>query len=278
MLLGYRFETYGEGSELCRLSSGGTRLTPRSDAASFTRGSYFRMDGPGVFRLTARKFPGFSPRLMEHSALHLHELDSDPHQASAGALAHLEEELGTRPARSLRTFQDVGNQVATSIPNALHYARTKGHASRGTRSLLVGSSAGIRWCGDRTVSAGEVLGSAATGNRGDRWMGQALCAALRLQGRTVRRPGAAARSDAACKPWMRIACGRPCRADFPELTQGADTVFHLAALSKPWGREQDFEAINFHATERLLAARAAAGAGPSSTPRHPRSSRPGGTG
>jgi 3-oxoacyl-[acyl-carrier-protein] synthase III len=143
-LLGYRFETYGEGSELCRLSSGGTRLTPRSDAVSFNRGSYFRMDGPGVFRLTARKFPGFLSRLMEHSALDLHELDTViPHQASAGALAHLKKSLGNATCEVVETFQDVGNQVATSIPNALHHARTKGQLSRGTRSLLVGSSAGI---------------------------------------------------------------------------------------------------------------------------------------
>lgn len=143
-LLGYRFETYGEGTELCRLSSGGTRLTPRSDAASFTRGSYFRMDGPGVFRLTARKFPGFLSRLMEQCAFDLHELDTViPHQASASALAHLKKSLGNATCAVVETFQDVGNQVATSIPNALHHARTKGQLRRGTRSLLVGSSAGI---------------------------------------------------------------------------------------------------------------------------------------
>jgi len=143
-LLGYNFETYGAGSDLCRLSSGGTRLTPRSEPASFAAGSYFRMDGPGVFRLTARKFPGFLTRLMAQSGLDLHELGTViPHQASAGALAHLRKSLGNATCTIIETFRDVGNQVATSIPNALHHARTSGQLERGSKSLLVGSSAGI---------------------------------------------------------------------------------------------------------------------------------------
>lgn len=143
-LLAYRFETYGEGSELCQLGAGGTRLTPRSDAAAFARASYFRMDGPGVFRLTARKFPGFMTRLMGQSGLDLHELDTViPHQASAAALAHLRKSLGNATCAVIETFREVGNQVATSIPNALHHARTSGLLGRGSRSLIVGSSAGI---------------------------------------------------------------------------------------------------------------------------------------
>jgi 2-alkyl-3-oxoalkanoate reductase len=105
------------------------------------------------------------------------------------------------------------------------------------------------------VSAGEVLGSAALVTGATGGLGQALCAALRLQGRTVRATG---RSCEVGRRLQAMGC-EFVAADlaapiFPELTQGADTVFHLAALSKPWGREQDFEAINFHATERLLAA------------------------
>lgn len=43
------------------------------------------------------------------------------------------------------------------------------------------------------------------------------------------------------------------------LVAGADTVFHLAALSSPWGRRAEFEAINVTATARLLEAAKAAG-------------------
>lgn len=43
------------------------------------------------------------------------------------------------------------------------------------------------------------------------------------------------------------------------LTAEVDTVFHLAALSSPWGRRRDFTAINVDATARLLAAARRAG-------------------
>jgi 2-alkyl-3-oxoalkanoate reductase len=36
------------------------------------------------------------------------------------------------------------------------------------------------------------------------------------------------------------------------LVRQQDVVFHLAALSSPWGRAADFEAINLHATRELL--------------------------
>ena len=43
------------------------------------------------------------------------------------------------------------------------------------------------------------------------------------------------------------------------LCRGVDTVFHLAALSAPWGRRADFHAINVDAVARLAAAARAAG-------------------
>ena len=43
------------------------------------------------------------------------------------------------------------------------------------------------------------------------------------------------------------------------LVEGIDTVFHLAALSSPWGARADFEAINVEATRRLLDAARNAG-------------------
>ncbi len=45
------------------------------------------------------------------------------------------------------------------------------------------------------------------------------------------------------------------------LMQGVDSVFHLAALSSPWGRVADFEAANVTATLRLMAAARAADVG-----------------
>lgn len=47
--------------------------------------------------------------------------------------------------------------------------------------------------------------------------------------------------------------------DFAAMLDGVQTIFHLAALSSPWGRRAAFEAINVTATHRLLAAARAAG-------------------
>lgn len=47
--------------------------------------------------------------------------------------------------------------------------------------------------------------------------------------------------------------------DLLSLTTGIDAVFHLAALSSPWGRPEVFKAINMDATDRLLAAAKTAG-------------------
>jgi nucleoside-diphosphate-sugar epimerase len=45
------------------------------------------------------------------------------------------------------------------------------------------------------------------------------------------------------------------------LVDGVDVVFHLAALSSPWGERAEFQAINVTATQRLLDAARGAGCG-----------------
>jgi 2-alkyl-3-oxoalkanoate reductase len=105
------------------------------------------------------------------------------------------------------------------------------------------------------VSAGNVLRSAALVTGATGGLGQALCAALRHQGRAVRATG---RSREVGHHLQAIGC-EFVEADLaapivPVLTQGVCTVFHLAALSKPWAPKREFEAINVHATDNLLAA------------------------
>ncbi len=46
--------------------------------------------------------------------------------------------------------------------------------------------------------------------------------------------------------------------DLAAMCDGVDTVFHLAALSSPWGQREAFVAANITATQRLLAAASAA--------------------
>lgn len=43
------------------------------------------------------------------------------------------------------------------------------------------------------------------------------------------------------------------------ITAGVATIFHLAALSSPWGRREAFERANVTATQRLLVAARSSG-------------------
>jgi len=49
------------------------------------------------------------------------------------------------------------------------------------------------------------------------------------------------------------------QGELQPLFERVDSVFHLAALSSPWGPEQEFLAVNLHATQRLLAMAQTAG-------------------
>lgn len=147
-LLARRFESFGDHADLCRLEAGGTRLSPHRDLDHFLAASHFRMDGPALFRATARHFPGFLDRLLADAGVDRTQIDLVvPHQASAPALQHLQAVLGCGPERMVDIFAEHGNQVATSLFHALHVAIADGRLQPGMRVLLVGSSAGISLAG-----------------------------------------------------------------------------------------------------------------------------------
>jgi 3-oxoacyl-[acyl-carrier-protein] synthase-3 len=143
-LLASRLESYGAHADHCRLEAGGTRLRPHDDLDGFLARSRFRMDGPALFRATARRFPGFLDRLLGEAGVSREALDLVvPHQASAPAIAHLARELGGDRSRIVDIFARHGNQMAASLPHALHNARRAGRLVPGSTALLVGSAAGI---------------------------------------------------------------------------------------------------------------------------------------
>lgn len=75
-------------------------------------------------------------------------------------------------------------------------------------------------------------------------LGRVLVPALRCAGWTVRATGRRAHDGIVPADLTQ---------SIPDgLTDGADTIFHLAARSSPWGRHEDFAAINVDATARLL--------------------------
>jgi 3-oxoacyl-[acyl-carrier-protein] synthase-3 len=141
-ILASRMETYPSAYEACSLASGGTRFDYHADRDNFDRHSLFRMDGDALFKLTVRHFEPFLDRLLAEAGWQRDEVELVvPHQASPGALAHLARRCGFPPDIIVNIVSDYGNQIAASIPTALHLARQR--HPKGTRTLLLGTSAGV---------------------------------------------------------------------------------------------------------------------------------------
>lgn len=142
--LAHRFCTYGDGADLCRLEAGGTRLRPDEGIEQFLARARFRMDGPGLFRATARRFPPFLAELLGEAGIAAEAIGSVlPHQASRPALEHLKRALPGGHAKTVDLYGEVGNLIATSIPFTLDHARRAGTLRSGETSLIIGTSAGV---------------------------------------------------------------------------------------------------------------------------------------
>lgn len=142
------FETHHDGYEACQLAAGGTGIDFHREPERFAAGSFFQMNGRDLFKLTAARFPEFVDRLLGHARWARRDVDVVvPHQASALALAHLVKRCGFAKDRVVDIVKSHGNQVAASIPSALHYARRQGLINRGSKVILLGTSAGVLFGG-----------------------------------------------------------------------------------------------------------------------------------
>lgn len=91
-------------------------------------------------------------------------------------------------------------------------------------------------------------------------LGRTLVPALVAAGYDVTATGRDAAAGAAlAAAGARFVAADLCDASANPLPDGTDVVFHLAALSSPWGRARDFHTINVAATRRLLDRARAAG-------------------
>ncbi|MFM0322292.1 3-oxoacyl-[acyl-carrier-protein] synthase III C-terminal domain-containing protein [Caballeronia glebae] len=138
----YRLQTFPEGKAYCEIRAGGTRRNPRVgvDAADFL----FRMDGKRVFKLSASVLDGLLAGLLDDAHVTLDDIDTIvPHQASHLGMQHVAARLKVAPERVVDIYATHGNQVAASIPTALHEAFLTGRAQAGQRVMLVGTAAGL---------------------------------------------------------------------------------------------------------------------------------------
>ncbi|MFT4267246.1 MAG: 3-oxoacyl-[acyl-carrier-protein] synthase III C-terminal domain-containing protein [Xenophilus sp.] len=135
-------ETYPAGRELCEIRAGGTRRNPRVGVSEAD--FLFRMDGKRVFKLASSLMEGFMRRLLDPHGWSIGDIDTVvPHQASHLSMAHMRQRLGIPAASLVDIYAHHGNQVAASMPTALHEALISGRARQGSRLLLLGSAAGL---------------------------------------------------------------------------------------------------------------------------------------
>lgn len=147
-LLGTHMETHCEGADFCQIRAGGTRVRFEDDVDAHAAASRFEMSGRATYRLAAQRLPAFLERLFANAGIGLEQLDRIiPHQASAKALNHLQVALGIPAGRLVQILQTHGNQMAASIPLALHHAIEHGELQRGELFAMVGSGAGLSFAG-----------------------------------------------------------------------------------------------------------------------------------
>ena len=139
-----RLETWSEQVEACGIAGGGSRLPPMPGDAGYWQACRFRMDGRRLYRATAAHFDRFVGELLAEAGLGLDAIDRViPHQASKLGMQHVFKSLGVGAERVEDILASHGNQVAASLPTALHLALTSGRLQRGQRALLLGTAAGL---------------------------------------------------------------------------------------------------------------------------------------
>jgi 3-oxoacyl-[acyl-carrier-protein] synthase III len=141
-VLASRSVTLPEGIEYCRIRSGGSRFHRRGFPEHGD--ALFEMNGRPLFALVARELPEFVEGLLAEAGVTKVEINFlVPHQASRQALDHVAKMLGFDDGRMVDVFSQYGNQVAASLPTALHFAIHQHGLKRGGKVLLLGSGAGV---------------------------------------------------------------------------------------------------------------------------------------
>jgi 3-oxoacyl-[acyl-carrier-protein] synthase-3 len=139
-----RLETWSEQVEACCIAGGGSRLPPTPGDADYWQACRFRMDGRRLYRTTATHFDRFVGELLDEAGLGLDAIDRViPHQASKLGMQHVFKSLGVGAERVEDILASHGNQVAASLPTALHLALASGRLQRDQRALLLGTAAGL---------------------------------------------------------------------------------------------------------------------------------------
>lgn len=141
-ILSCLFETYPEGIELCEIRAGGTRCNVKT--AMNESDFLFHMQGKQLFKLASSLIESYLHRLLMQANLTLEDIVTViPHQASHLSLEHMRKRLKISNDRLIDIYRFRGNQVAASIPSALHEAIITQRFNPGDPAMLIGTAAGL---------------------------------------------------------------------------------------------------------------------------------------
>ena len=141
---GTRLQTFSDGVLHCQVRAFGSRISLREEPEDFLRGSHFEMNGRETYRLAASVLPRFLDGLMADACISSEDVNVwVAHQASGQALKHLQRHLRLPEDRFAMILADHGNQIAASLPIALHHARRSGMVKAGDTLALIGTGAGL---------------------------------------------------------------------------------------------------------------------------------------
>ena len=123
-------------------------MNPHKDPAAYLEGSFFEMRGRQMYRLAVERMPEFLDTLLTRGRLERRDVDVwVPHQASGHGIKHMRQSLGLPAERFVSTLETRGNQVAASLPVALHHGIRSGRIRRGETIALIGTGAGLSFGG-----------------------------------------------------------------------------------------------------------------------------------
>ncbi len=143
-ILASHFVTYSEGLNYCQIQGGGSLNHPSKIEGDYKKYGIFEMQGKEIFRLTAKIIVGFIDELFSKLPYTLDDMDwVIPHQASALAISHLQKRLNIPANKIINILNSRGNQIAASIPSALHELLISGKTAAGDKVLFIGTSAGL---------------------------------------------------------------------------------------------------------------------------------------
>lgn len=107
----------------------------------------FHMQPKPLFRLASSLIEDFMQRILTQAHLTLNQIDTViPHQASHLSLEHMRRRLGVPTENLIDIYRHHGNQVAASIPTALHHAIISDRFYGKSCSMLIGTAAGLALC------------------------------------------------------------------------------------------------------------------------------------